>query len=274
MRNRILLCAASAGLACCAAGDATFLTTHRLPHSTAIGRLRFVAETDEEKLITTFGFWNVLDRIMFANSRSNWQMGYVRENQVRRMIQLVSGPDIRTYCEIGMNGGHSAVAMLLSNQNLTVHSFDLFEHEYAAPVVHLLNQTFGHRFISHPGDSRRVVPPWVSEHAGLCDVLLVDGDHSMRGAVADLQNFRRAAAPSAPVIVDDVAAINGNPSGPKAALASLNASGELAILETYGPYRPGSAHNPCTAGIRHSINCVPWGYVIAQYVRDFRSRRS
>ena len=202
-------------------------------------------------------------------------MGYVREIQVRRMIQLVSAPGTRTYCEVGMNGGHSAVAMLLSNQNLTVHSFDLFEHEYAAPVVHLLNQTFGHRFVSHRGDSRRVVPPWASEHAGLCDVLLVDGDHSMRGAVADLQNLRRAAATSAPVIVDDVAAINGDPSGPEAALASLNASGELAILETYGPYRPESAHNPCTAGIRHSTNCVPWGYVIARYatsVQDDHTR--
>ena len=33
----------------------------------------------------TFTFWNVLDRIMVEASRSNWQTGYVREMQVRRM---------------------------------------------------------------------------------------------------------------------------------------------------------------------------------------------
>ena len=47
------------------------------------------------------------------------------ELQLRRMIQLVRDPSVKTYCEIGVNGGHSAAAMLLANPELVVHGFDL-----------------------------------------------------------------------------------------------------------------------------------------------------
>ena len=40
--------------------------------------------------------------------------------------------------------------------------------------------------------------------AAPCDMILVDGDHSLQGATIDLQNFKPLAA-GAPVIVDDIA---------------------------------------------------------------------
>ena len=99
-----------------------------------------------------------------GSSRSNYQTGYVQEVQVRRMDQLVSEPGVRTYCEVGMNGGHSAAAMLLANPHLTVHSFDLMFWNYSRPVVRLLGTAFGDRFISHPGNSR-VAVWWAAEVA-------------------------------------------------------------------------------------------------------------
>ena len=45
-----------------------------------------------------------------------------------------------------MNGGHSAVSMLLAHPNLTAHVFDPLEYDYSAPVVKLLTDTFQERF--------------------------------------------------------------------------------------------------------------------------------
>ena len=42
------------------------------------------------------------------------------------MVDLVRRPEVKTYCEIGMNGGHSTVAMLEANAQLVVHSFECF----------------------------------------------------------------------------------------------------------------------------------------------------
>ena len=74
-----------------------------------------------------------------------WQTGYVRELQIRRMVELAQRlPTERPvhYCEIGMNGGHSAVSMLLAHPKLTAHVFDPLEYDYSAPVVKLLTDSF------------------------------------------------------------------------------------------------------------------------------------
>ena len=89
---------------------------------------------------------------MYQHDANRYQTGYLREIQVRRMVQLVRAPHVKTYCEVGMNGGHSVSAMLLANQNVTAHVFDLFKWKYSAPVVSLLNMTFSpERFDVHAG---------------------------------------------------------------------------------------------------------------------------
>ena len=93
--------------------------------------------------------WNILDATMASapsgQSGVFWQTGYVRELQIRRMVELAQRlPTERPvhYCEIGMNGGHSAVSMLLAHPNLTAHVFDPLEYDYSAPVVKLLTDSF------------------------------------------------------------------------------------------------------------------------------------
>ena len=228
-----------------------------------IRKPRFVANTTVEMLHATFTFWNLLDRVMLQSSHSNYQTGYVREMQVRRMIQLVNAPGVRTYCEIGMNGGHSASSMLLANPALTVHSFDIMYWNYSWPVANLLSTAFGSRFVLHPGNSRATVPQWHTElgsQAAVCDMLLVDGDHSHSGAVADLQNFRPLAMRGAPVVVDDIA------TAPGAALKSLERSGLLLVRENYGPYDPPSRFNRCLRTYNRGVMCLPWGFSVVEYV--------
>ena len=250
-----------------------------LPPSLSIARLvegsiheaRFVPKTTDEIMHATFTFWNILDRVMLESSHSNYQTGYVREMQVRRMVQLVTAPGVRTYCEVGMNGGHSASAMLLANPSLIVHSFDIMHWPYSPRVSQLLSTAFGSRFVPHPGNSRETIPQWsakiaaeqgASSRAAPCDMLLVDGDHSLAGALADLRNFRPLAASGAPIIVDDIA------TAPGGAVQSLEKSGVLLVRETYGPYDAPSRFNSCMRTINRGAMCLPWGFTVAQYAPD------
>ena len=186
---------------------------------------------------------------------------------MRRMVQLVTAPGVKTYCEIGMNGGHSASAMLLANPLLTVHSFDIMYWNYSWPVARLLSTTFGQRFVLHPGNSRYTVPEWTSETTGRsaaartqpCDMILVDGDHSFTGAATDLKNFRPLAAPGAPVVVDDTA------TAPGSALKSLARDGILFVRENFGPYDPPSRFNRCLRTYNRGAMCLPWGFSVAQF---------
>ena len=49
---------------------------------------RFVPSSPAEVMHAVFTYWNVLDRIMLEHSRSNYQTGYLREVQLRRMVQI------------------------------------------------------------------------------------------------------------------------------------------------------------------------------------------
>ena len=65
----------------------------------------------------------MLDGLMMEHEpNSRFMAGYIREVQLRRMLQLVREPNVTHYCEVGMNGGHSLVAMLLGNPNATAHN--------------------------------------------------------------------------------------------------------------------------------------------------------
>lgn len=168
-----------------------------------------------------------------------------------------------------MNGGHSASAMLQANPDVVVHSFDTMSWNYSWPVARWLSTAFGSRFILHPGNSRQKVPQWSEELAAVstatpaekapCDMVLVDGDHSLQGAAADLRNFRALARPGAPIVVDDTA------TAPGGALKSLERAGVLRIDENYGPYDPPSRFNRCLRTVNRGAMCLPWGFSIATY---------
>ena len=99
--------------------DATNLSAHmalrRLDRHTALGAARF-RPTDDEVLPAVFATWNVLDAIMYTHSKlvrnateaaatrrprefvgrmHAWQTGYLREVQLRRMVELVRQPHVQ-----------------------------------------------------------------------------------------------------------------------------------------------------------------------------------
>ena len=258
---------------------------------------RFVPQTMEETMASIYEMWNILDAIMRVHSNVLWQTGYVREHQVRRMVELVrSQPPSRIdYCEVGMNGGHSTVAMLLASPNVSAHVFDILAYRYSAPVATLLRTRFGARFELHPGNSHDTLGAWATSGHG-CDISLVDGDHSLMGSRRDLIDLWPAARPSSSLIVDDVVpkcpylvgglwnrsveeshcralAADGADfrnrvnAGPGMALRDLIRNGVVAVHELIGPARMGTPINPCLRGphgplCRHEWD---WGYAVLSY---------
>jgi len=230
---------------------------------TEYGTGRFRPTNQDELYASIFTLWNVLDATMRTHDPKRYQAGYVREIQLRKMMQLVSRPTIKNYCEIGMNGGHATAAMLTANPDLVAHVFDMLDFNYSKPVAAFLSTVFGERFVLHSGNTHAVLRGWARSFSRRCDLMFIDGDHSRAGAKQDMLEMAVAAAPGAALVVDDLA------TGPGEALTEL-ASAEAPLLtvpEQYGPYAPNSTHNPCLRTQAGPL-CIAWGFAVARY-RDY-----
>ena len=109
-------------------------------------------------------------------------------------------------CEIGFNAGHSAIAWLTGSNRTLLYSFDLGNHYYARPMAEYIVSLFPGRISVILGDSKVTVPKFSSENKERisCDVIVIDGDHSFDGALADLRNMRSLAnSKNNIVILDD-----------------------------------------------------------------------
>ena len=99
------------------------------------------------------------------------------------------------YCEVGFKSGHSAAAVLMADDDLRVHSFDMCVNSYCLPNAQLLSLHFFGRFVLHVGDSLLTVPSFGQSQAqddqgGLtCDILLIDGGHTEECVFKDVMNF-------------------------------------------------------------------------------------
>ena len=250
-----------------------FLSAQRLNVQAPLGSPRFEPESEDEVLTAIFASWNLLDALMAVHEpASPYQTGYLRELQVRRMVQLVRQPGVNTYCEVGMNGGHSLIAMLLANRRLKAHAFDLFKWKYSWPVATLLNTSFGGRLSFHPGHSHNTLTEWTASAraAGTrCDLVLVDGGHTFRAARADVELLQSVATPQSRLVIDDIAMPPGY------ALKVLNRTGTLVLLERYGPYARRSRHSPCMRappGMNATRRlggrmCPMWGFAVSRFGR-------
>lgn len=125
--------------------------------------------------------------------------------QLKALADLAARPGVGLVCEIGFNAGFSSWAFLQASPSVRVCSFDLAHYVYSRPAKAHIDELFPGRHTLIPGDSRSTVPRFVAEHPGLqFDLLFIDGDHTLEGARADLENLRPLAAPGAMVVMDDI----------------------------------------------------------------------
>jgi len=80
--------------------------------------------------------------------------------------------------EIGVNGGHSLIVMLLANPTATIYAFDICFHPYTIPCIEYLNAHFNNRIKFFKGDSKETLPKFKQDYPELeIDLFHVDGMH-------------------------------------------------------------------------------------------------
>lgn len=110
-------------------------------------------------------------------------------------------------CEIGFNCGHSTTIWLTHGRNQTrVISFDLYNQWYSNSCRNILRgEGFGEKILEFvrgssldtvPEVSRRDLPP-------KCDIILVDGAHTGKYPINDLQNMLSLAISPDSILTND-----------------------------------------------------------------------
>lgn len=96
-------------------------------------------------------------------------------------------------CETGFNAGTSAAAWLCSFPNATYVGFDLLATNASRDAAEFLRRAFPGRFDLVEGDTLTTLPRYAMQRPNTCDVMSVDGGHSLSVALSDLASFRRLA---------------------------------------------------------------------------------
>lgn len=122
---------------------------------------RFVSSPHDGSLhASIYTWWGILDKLMVRSLKGQPTppmaslYGYLRSGaQLNRYIEAIRRPGVRRYCEVGTNGGHGTVAMLLANPQLSIVSFDMWAWPYSRAVFDLLSASFPGRLRAYVGSS-------------------------------------------------------------------------------------------------------------------------
>lgn len=130
--------------------------------------------------------------------------------RAKRQSLLAAAQGRRQMLEVGVNAGHSALALLYHHPQLIYHGVDICQHGYTKPAASFLKQRFGERFFFHAGNSLVVLPRIAVAHKELrFDFFHIDGGHAVQLFETDFYNCLRLAAHPAWVVVDDTNAFDG-----------------------------------------------------------------
>lgn len=108
--------------------------------------------------------------------------------------------------EIGFNAGHSALLALTANPNLKFTAIDIGWHPYVEPCFDFLRSRFGDRIDLIIGDSKEVIPNLYALKPELKDNVegwIIDGNHNLEDAAADLENVYAIAKNGDRLVFDD-----------------------------------------------------------------------
>lgn len=175
-----------------------------------------------EKMYRAFtaipGVMDFIERDELVKVSPYWKDGveghtFMYADKLRIMQELADDPRVERVCEIGFNMGHSAVNWLAANPRLSVVAFDVTRQLYTAAAINAINTLFPSRTVSLvTGDSSHSVPNFarLTNEAVKCNVLFIDGGHTLEAAFSDIVNFRALANTSYHrVFIDDVSETNG-----------------------------------------------------------------
>ena len=136
--------------------------------------------------------------------------GYVLPETIELLQGWSSEKPLRTICEIGVNGGHSASSLLYRSNPEAYWGFDLCAHHYVKSAFGFV-EAFYPEVALHLicGDSATSVAEFHVVHPEItCDFAHVDGFHFLDWPLRDLFNFRAMMRPGSTVVMDDCLSVN------------------------------------------------------------------
>ena len=175
----------------------------------------------------------VLSTVMF-NSLAADSDGYVRIESMSSMTQAwwlaqqAASATVSRICEVGFNGGHSALAMLLSAPDSTMISFDLMSKSYTPACHRILRLVFPQRHVLIEGFSNLTIPRFIQQNLReRCDLIFIDGGHSEVDALSDLLHMSFLASKQHLLVMDDVGCASSFCDGPSRAWNAFIAAGRV-----------------------------------------------
>lgn len=142
-----------------------------------------------------------------------WGMGMVGNKfaQAHSYFEMVRAEARRkaplglTICEVGLNGGHSAVVFLeAAGRGATLQMFDGGALPYTATAIRLVERLYPKQMHLTKGDSRVTTPKFASERGRVCDVMSIDGGHEADVITKDLDAAIKMSKPGALLLLDDM----------------------------------------------------------------------
>ena len=154
---------------------------------------------------------NVTEHLSFHGF--NCIEGHIQQvnEQVNDLVNIVNsfGKKKLNIMEIGFNGGHSSELFLSCNNETTVVSFDLGDHDYVSIAKEYINNKYPNRHRLITGDSKRTVPNFIYENRDVkFDIIFVDGGHDYMTAKEDMLNCFYLSHKDTVVILDDTVFID------------------------------------------------------------------
>ena len=136
---------------------------------------------------------------------------YQRVDEIALLRNIVRSTDfgpMQTVCEVGMNAGHSATAMLdgqAGTQQLV--EFDLMTFPYSNATRDVLERRYPGRTHFFAGRSQLLIPLYAARarlerRLPLCDLWFIDGDHET-GAILDMRAALNVSRDGAIIVADD-----------------------------------------------------------------------
>jgi predicted O-methyltransferase YrrM len=116
--------------------------------------------------------------LIYKFSIENYQVIFKLNFYNKQMNIFNLASEASNILEIGVNGGHSLIVMLLANPTATIYAFDICFHPYTIPCIEYLNTHFNNRIKFFKGDSKETLPKFKQDYPELeIDLFHVDGMH-------------------------------------------------------------------------------------------------
>lgn len=123
----------------------------------------------------------------------------------RHVLSLPPNPVV---VNIGAGAGTSALAILESRPDVTLHSVDVTLEDSPFGCLYAEKRVceqagVGGRLTQHHGDSKEVGAGWLASGYPLVDLVFVDGDHSYEGCAGDILEWSRNLKPNGLLLIHD-----------------------------------------------------------------------